>query len=76
VFTTTLSGAVAALSRNDGSLVWTAQLPAGSNSSLAIAGNTLLAGAGVASASQHPAIVAYQLGASGATPTPNASAGG
>jgi alcohol dehydrogenase (cytochrome c) len=62
VFTTTLGGAVVALSRNDGSIVWTALLPAGSNSTLAIAGDTLIAGAGVPrAATNHPVIVAYQL---------------
>ncbi len=73
VFTTTLGGFVGALSRKDGSIVWTAQLPAGSNSPLAISGNTLLAGAGVArGAAQHPAVVAYQLGAKAtATPLPS-----
>jgi alcohol dehydrogenase (cytochrome c) len=61
VFTTTLNGGLAALSRKDGSIVWTAQLPTGSNSTLAIAGDTLIAGAGVPRATQHPAIVAYRL---------------
>ena len=62
VFTTTLNGALVALSRKDGSIVWTALLPAGSNSTLAIAGDTLIAGAGVPRATtNHPVIVAYQL---------------
>ena len=63
VFTTTFGGGVGALSRADGSIVWTAQLPAGSNSTLAIAGDTLVAGAGLPlSATQQPAVVAYRLG--------------
>ena len=63
VFTTALGGTVGALSRKDGSIVWTAQLPAGSNSTLAIAGDTLLVGAGVGrTSSQQPVVVAYQLG--------------
>ncbi len=63
VFTTTLTGQLAALSRADGSIVWTAQLPAGSNSTLAIAGDTLIAGAGVPlSTTQQPAVVAYRPG--------------
>ena len=67
LFTTTLGGGVGALLRTDGSIVWTAVLPAGSNSTLAIAGNTLLAGAGVPrGTTPHPMIVAYQLGAKGA----------
>lgn len=61
VFTTTFTGELLALSRWSGAIVWTAQLPAGSNATLAVAGNTLLAGAGVPlSATQHPAVVAYQ----------------
>jgi alcohol dehydrogenase (cytochrome c) len=64
VFTTTFTGEVLALSRQNGSIVWTAQLPAGSNAPLAIVGDTLLAGAGFPlTTSQHPVIVAYRLGA-------------
>ena len=63
VFTTLFTGELAALSRADGSIVWTAQLPAGSNSTLAIAGDFLIAGAGLPlSAAQQPAVVAYRLG--------------
>ena len=63
VFTTTFNGELEALSRKDGSIVWTSQLPAGSNSTLAIAGNTVIAGAGLPlKATQHPTVVAYQLG--------------
>ncbi len=63
VLTATFTGELMALSRKDGSVVWTAQLPAGSNATLAIAGNMLLAGAGLPlTATQHPAVVAYQLG--------------
>ncbi len=63
VFTTTLTGQVMALSRATGSVVWTNNLPAGSNSTLAIAGDTLIAGAGIRlSATQAPAVVAYRLG--------------
>jgi glucose dehydrogenase len=61
--TTTLSGEVVALSRKNGSIVWTAPLPAGSNATLAVAGSTLLAGAGLAAPTQHPVVVAYRLGA-------------
>jgi alcohol dehydrogenase (cytochrome c) len=63
VLTATFTGELMALSRQDGSVVWTAQLPAGSNAPLAIVGNTLLAGAGLPlAATQHPAVVAYRLG--------------
>ena len=63
VWTTTFTGELIALSRQDGSVVWTAQLPAGSNATLAIVGNTLLAGAGIPlTATQHRVVVAYRLG--------------
>ena len=63
LFTTTFTGELVALSRADGSIAWTAQLPAGSNSTLAIAGDTLIAGAGLPlSTTQQPAVVAYRLG--------------
>jgi outer membrane protein assembly factor BamB len=62
VFTTTFTGTLLALSRTNGAIVWTARLPAGANATLAIAGNTLLAGAGVPlSSAQHPVLVAYRL---------------
>jgi outer membrane protein assembly factor BamB len=63
VFTATFTGELMALSREDGSVVWTAQLPAGSNATLAIVGNTLIAGAGLQlKLTQHPAVVAYRIG--------------
>jgi outer membrane protein assembly factor BamB len=63
VFTATFTGEVVALSRQDGSIVWKAQLPAGSNATLAIVGNTLLAGAGIPlTTTQLPVVVAYRLG--------------
>jgi outer membrane protein assembly factor BamB len=62
VFTTTFNGEVFALSRKDGSILWRSALPAGSNSTLAIAGNTLIVGAGLPlKATQHATVVAYQL---------------
>jgi outer membrane protein assembly factor BamB len=75
VFTTTLTGEVVALSRRDGAIVWTAQLPAGSNATLAISGDTLLAGAGLSLTKTHPPVlVAYRLGAKGGG-SPAATAG-
>jgi outer membrane protein assembly factor BamB len=66
VFTTTFTGELVALSRRDGSIVWTSHLPAGANATLAIAGSTLLAGAGIPlTRTQHPVLVAYRLGAKG-----------
>src|SRR5260370_28631674 len=54
VFTTTFTGELAALSRADGSMVWTAQLPAGSNSTPAIARGTLNRRAGLSLRSTPP----------------------
>ena len=63
VLTTTFTGELIALSRQDGSVVWTTQLPSGSNATMAIVGNTLLAGAGFPlTTTQHPVVVAYRLG--------------
>jgi glucose dehydrogenase len=72
VFTATFTGEVVALSRKAGAIVWTTRVPAGSNATLAVAGNTLLAGAGVPLAkTQHPVMIAYRLGARGrVAPTP------
>jgi glucose dehydrogenase len=65
VFTCTFNGEVLGLSRKDGSILWRSKLPAGCNSPLAIAGDTLIAGAGLPlNATQHARIVAYQLDAS------------
>ena len=64
VFTATFSGEVVVLSRQNGSIVWKTQLPADSNATLAIVGNTLLAGAGFPLAeAQHSVVVAYRPGA-------------
>jgi glucose dehydrogenase len=78
VFTTTLGGGLAALSRKDGAILWTAVLPAGSNAPLAIAGDTLIAGAGLAGNGKQPRVVAYRLGAAANSSAPasaSASAG-
>jgi outer membrane protein assembly factor BamB len=62
VFTCTFNGEVFALSRKDGSILWKSKLPAGCNSTPAIAGNMLITGAGLPlNATQHARIVAYQL---------------
>lgn len=62
VFTTTFTGQLLALSRGKGSVMWSTNLPAGSNSTLAITGDTLLAGAGLPlSTTQRTALVAYRL---------------
>ena len=63
VFTVTVTCEVVALARKTGAIVWTVHLPAGCNATLAIAGSTLLAGAGLAAPAQHPVVVAYRLGA-------------
>jgi outer membrane protein assembly factor BamB len=66
VFVPTFSGVLSAFEANTGELVWQVQLPDGSNTGVAVAGNTLIAPAGVAtSPSQVPALVAYRIGAGG-----------
>jgi outer membrane protein assembly factor BamB len=65
VFTSTLDGKIYALATKDGSILWSAQAPAGVNSFPAIDGDTLLVGAGApAKGIKHPSneLVAYSLG--------------
>ncbi len=62
VFATTFEGSLYAFGAASGSLVWKARLPAATNTGVAVAGNTLVAPAGVALESgQTPALVAYRL---------------
>ena len=71
VFTTTFEGKLLALDRETGSIVWEEQMPAGTNATLAIVGDTLITAASFAqSKDQKPVIIAYRLGATGSeTPT-------
>jgi outer membrane protein assembly factor BamB len=70
VFTTTFEGKLIALDRDDGSVVWEQQMPAGTNATVAIVGDTLVTAASFPqSKDQHPVIVAYRLGATGGTTT-------
>jgi glucose dehydrogenase len=63
VFATTSEGALYALGASTGNVVWEAKLPAGTNTGVAVSGNTLIAPAGLASGSeQTPQIVAYRAG--------------
>lgn len=63
VFTTTYDGKVQAFETSSGRLTWQVELPAGTNSGVAIEGDTMIAPAGLASAEgQTPEIVAYRLG--------------
>jgi outer membrane protein assembly factor BamB len=66
VFTTTYDGTVWALERRSGAIVWHAGLPAATDAPVAIAGETVIAGAGVPlKPGQQPAVVAYRLGPGG-----------
>ncbi len=66
VWTTTFDGTLWALNKNTGAVVWHAKLPAGTNASPAIDGNTVVVGTGYPeSKSQKTEIVAYRLGAKG-----------
>jgi outer membrane protein assembly factor BamB len=63
VFTTTFDGTVWALRTDTGRTAWSAKLPGGTNTPVAIAGDTLLAAASVPNQpGQRTAIVAYRLG--------------
>jgi outer membrane protein assembly factor BamB len=64
VFTTTFDGKLRAYSVDDGSEVWTSELGAGTNSPLAIAGDTLVTAAGFPQgAGQKAQLVVYKLNA-------------
>jgi outer membrane protein assembly factor BamB len=63
VFVASPDGTVNGLDAKTGGEVWSGSLPAGSNTGLAISGNTLLVPAGLPAAEgQKPALVAFQLG--------------
>jgi outer membrane protein assembly factor BamB len=63
VFVATSDGNVSGFDAKTGGEVWTESLPAGSNTGLAISGDTLLVPAGLpALEGQKPALVAYRLG--------------
>ncbi len=63
VFFATFDGTVHGLDAESGGEVWSAALPAGSNSGMTASGDTLIVPAGIAVAEgQAPALVAYRLG--------------
>jgi outer membrane protein assembly factor BamB len=63
VFMTTFDGTVHAFDAASGGEVWSESLPAGSNTGLAVSGDTVVVPAGIATAEgQAPQIVAYRLG--------------
>ena len=66
VFATDFEGKLFAFDAHGGEPVWETQLPAGTNTGVAVAGDTLIAPAGIAIASgQTPEITAYRLPAGG-----------
>jgi outer membrane protein assembly factor BamB len=70
VFTTTFDGKVIALDRATGNVAWEKQMPAGTNATIAIVGDTLITAASFPqSKGQQPAIIAYRLGATGSATT-------
>jgi outer membrane protein assembly factor BamB len=74
VFTTTFDGKVIALDRDTGSVVWEKQMPAGTNATVAIVGDTLITAASFPQGKgQQPVIIAYRLGATGSATTTNAA---
>jgi outer membrane protein assembly factor BamB len=63
VFTTTFDGTVSAYSTKNGKKLWSAKLPANTNTPVAVAGNTMItAGSFPLKKTQKPQIVAYRLG--------------
>lgn len=63
VFATSFDGNVRAFEAATGNEAWTGKLPAGINTSVSIAGDTVIAPAGIATAEgQKPKIVAFRLG--------------
>jgi outer membrane protein assembly factor BamB len=69
VFTTTYNGYLYAFNAATGAILLKTPLSAGTNAPVTIAGDYVIAGAGVTlSKSQHPLIIAYKLGAKGKLP--------
>jgi alcohol dehydrogenase (cytochrome c) len=69
VLTTTFKGYLYALDAATGAIVFKTPMSAGSNAPVAVDGDYVIAGAGVAlSATQRDAIIAYKLGATGKLP--------
>jgi outer membrane protein assembly factor BamB len=69
VFATDFEGTVFAFEAGSGHTAWEGKLPAGTNTGVAVSGDTLLAPAGLAIADgQTPGLVAYRLGVAGAQP--------
>jgi outer membrane protein assembly factor BamB len=63
VFFTTVDGTLHGLDANTGGELWTAALPAGSNSGVVASGDSLIVAAGIAVAEgQVPSLVAFHLG--------------
>jgi outer membrane protein assembly factor BamB len=62
VFTTTYEGNVFAFDASSGRVLWQETLPAGTNTGVTVAGDTVLAPAGVAAEGQTPEMVAFRLG--------------
>jgi outer membrane protein assembly factor BamB len=61
VFTTSFNGTLYAFAAGTGSVLWESQLPASTNTGVAVSGDTLIVPAGVARAGQTPELVAYRL---------------
>jgi outer membrane protein assembly factor BamB len=73
VWTTTFDGKLWALNTETGEEVWSTQLPAGTNSPIAINEDTVIAGAAYAQGKgQEPLLTAYRLGATGKLPSEEA----
>jgi mono/diheme cytochrome c family protein len=66
LFTTTFDGTLWALDPTSGDEVWSTKMPAGTNATVAIAGDTIVTAASYPqSADEQASIIAYRLGATG-----------
>jgi len=76
VFTTTFDGKLWALNTKTGKTLWSAQMPAGTNATVAIAGNTVVTAASLPlSTTQTAQIIAYRLPTAGSTTTSTSATG-
>jgi len=76
VFTTTFDGTIWALNKATGKTVWSKKLPAGTNSPLAIDGDTVVVGVGYPEgAGQVAQFLAFKIGAKGKYITTSSSGG-
>ena len=70
VFTTTYDGTIYGYDVDTGQRVWSTRLPAGTNTPVAVTGDTLLTAASLPAPGHVPFITAFRLGGNASVPTP------